>query len=679
MAPRKPSRRKRKAPRKVKRRSVPAALETAPSQGNLNKTRREWEHFRTYRLPVIILILVTIAAYANAWPNNLVGDDPTFAVSNRYSDLDLAAIGRFFNNDVWGVTGWDSGLYRPLLLVSIMFDSILFGDWVAGYHLSNIFLHVLTTVLVYGLVRHLLIANGGRSPLSDHIAVLSALIFGVHPIHTEVLNSIFNRSEILVSLGMVGGLWWFLRTREVRPGKAWLGLSVIYLVVLFCKESGATLPALAVILLWATLSDPWRSRLKKCLPVFLLAIPLGIYAVMRAHALESPRVTQVAVTPAAQQTGELPGPAEDQAVVAETEEPLTEEKPSSAGEPPGSSNPLIRQFSKLPGVIADLKNYDPRRPMHAVRLWADSLELFLWPHPLRLYHGFPKSDFWPALSLQVLLLGILAWGSWKTRTALVTGLLFFYISIMPSSGILGFLALPHVAERFLYLPSVGLTISLAFGLGILAQKFSIRWVTVSVALLALVLTPLNWARNADWATDIKLNEAEYRNGARSSRILGNLVLHNLKEKNVSESIRICDLHASKVETSRDFSYYCGMAFESVGRYDEAKRAYGFSASYPRKAQLAYLALALLQVKLNELPEAKKNFEQAIALMNKPFLKNFHTALMLIKLYPYDHSRLLQAQSLLERTLEQQPEYFPARLMLQQLNQILASGGRFDRQ
>jgi len=630
-------------------------------------------------LPVIILILVTIAAYANAWPNNLVGDDPTFAGSNRYSDLDFAAIWHFFNQDVWGVTGFDSGLYRPLLLVSIMFDSILFGDWLAGYHLTNIFLHVLTTVLVYGLARHLLLVNGGCSPFSDHIAVLSALIFGVHPIHTEVLNSIFNRSEILVSLGIVGGLWWFLRTREVRPGKAWLVLSVIYLVVLFCKESGATLPALVIILLWATLSDPWRSRLKKCLPVLVLAIPLGIYLFMRAHALESFHVPTEADTPAAQQTGELAELTPEQAVVGETKEPVAEEASSSAGEPPGSSNPLIRQFSKLPGVIADLKNYDPIRLMHAVRLWADSLELFLWPHPLRLYHEAPKSDFWPALSWQILLLGILSWGSWKTHTGLVAGLLFFYISIMPSSGILGFLVLPHVAERFLYLPSVGLTISLAFGLGILAQKFNIRWVMVSVALLALLLMPLNWARNADWATDIRLNEAEYRNGARGAVTLGNLVLHNLKEKNVSESLRICDMYASNVETSRALSYYCGMAFESVGRYDDAKRAYELSTNIPKKARLAYLALALLHVKLNELPEAKKNFEQAIALMNKPFLKNFHTALMLIKLYPNDHSRLLQAQSLLERTLEQQPEYFPARLMLQQLNQILASGGRFDRQ
>ena len=236
-----------------------------------------------------------------------------------------------------------------------------------------------------------------------------------------------------------------------------------------------------------------------------------------------------------------------------------------------------------------------------------------------------------------------------------------------------------MAERFLYLPTVGLTIMLAFALEWLARAFSLRSVSVLVAMVTIVLIPLNWARNAEWATDIKLNEAEYRHGARGSRILGNLVMHNLKEKNIIKALEICEEHHERIESSPDFSYFCGLAFENVGRFDEAAAAYTNATQTPRKASLAYLALALMQVKLNDKPEAKKNFEQAIALMDEPFLKDFHTALMLIKLNPYDQSRLLQAKGLLERTIEVQPQYFPARIMLDQLNQILGPGGRFDRQ
>jgi len=340
---------------------------------------------------------------------------------------------------------------------------------------------------------------------------------------------------------------------------------------------------------------------------------------------------------------------------------------------------VTRQIDKLPGMIAEMRHYNTGRLRHAVSLWADSLKLSLWPHPLRLYHGDPDTPFWLALTLQALLFGIAIAAAVRKHAGLLVGVAFFYIAILPSSGVVGSLVYPKVAERFLYLPTVGLAITLAFALEGLARKFSLRVVAVVIAFVAIVMIPVNWARNAEWATDIKLNEAEYRHGARGSRILGNLVLHNLKEKNTVKALEICDEHSEKLKRSPDFSYFCGLAFENAGRLNEATWAYTHATKSPKKASLAYLALALMQVKQDNKPEAKKNFEQAISLMREPFLKDFHTALMLIKLNPYDQSILLQAKGLLQRTIEIQPQYFPARMMLEQLNEILGPGGRFDRQ
>ncbi len=246
MVQRKPSRGKRSSPHQLKRRKGSAKHRTSTHPGLSFRNPADWHRFRTRTLPLILLVVVTFLAYANAWPDKLVWDDTIFAVSDRFSGLGLAGMARFFSEDVWAVTGFDSGLYRPLLLLSIMLDARLFGHWAAGYHLVNILLHVLTTLLVYGFVRYLMGVSGGQSALSGPAALLAAVVFGVHPIHTEVVNSIFNRSEILVSLGLVGGLWWFLRTRETQPKKAWCGLSLIYLLVILCRESGAMLPALAV-------------------------------------------------------------------------------------------------------------------------------------------------------------------------------------------------------------------------------------------------------------------------------------------------------------------------------------------------------------------------------------------------------------------------------------------------
>jgi hypothetical protein len=46
---------------------------------------------------------------------------------------------------------------------------------------------------------------------------ISAAVFGVHPMHTEVVNSIFNRSIMLAALGVTAGLWWLMRYLESKP------------------------------------------------------------------------------------------------------------------------------------------------------------------------------------------------------------------------------------------------------------------------------------------------------------------------------------------------------------------------------------------------------------------------------------------------------------------------------
>ena len=95
---------------------------------------------------------------------------------------------RFFTEDLWAASGLDSGLYRPLLLASLTLDAKVFGDWIPGYHLVNILLHVVVSLLVFGLCRQVL--RGSRVPSATAIpaACLAALVFAVHPVHTEVVR-----------------------------------------------------------------------------------------------------------------------------------------------------------------------------------------------------------------------------------------------------------------------------------------------------------------------------------------------------------------------------------------------------------------------------------------------------------------------------------------------------------
>ena len=620
---------------------------TASSRPGRTGKQANSKRFRHEFVPILILVLVTLTAYLNAWTDNLVLDDKVFAASGRYADIGLSGFMHFFTEDLWAASGSSSGLYRPLLLVTIATDAYVYGDWMPGYHLSNILLHLLVTVLVFGFIRHLLLASGGQAPLSASIALLSALVYGVHPINTEVVNSIFNRSDALVAVGVIGGLWWFLRNLESSSFKAWGGLALCYLLVLFCKESSAVLPALAVALLWIFTPGTWRVHLRKSLPVLVLLIPLGIFLTLRANALESPSLPEA--TSAQSQSKEL-----SVSSLPDTRELIEKKEPDSADT-----------------VQLD---FDIGRILPASVTWLQSFKKLLWPHPLEIYSRLISIRGDVALALQLVLLGFAIMGLRKKRYGLIAGLAFFYIAILPASRLIAEPGIvPHVAERYLYLPSVGLVITLAFSLRWLALRFNFRAAMTPVLLALMMLTPLTWARNAQWASDVLLYESNYGEHKPNEYILPLLVGAHLREKNFSRATEICDQHTAELEKGHSFSHRCAFSFGMSGRVEDAERAFMIATRDKKIAASAYAGLAGMYLDLGRKSDAQMQFELAIEKERNPAMQEYRQAEMLSKLYPSDRTHLLKAKGHLEQALKIQPQLVMARQMLERLNRILGLG------
>ena len=625
----------RKQRSRAKRSSAPqpgsrkANAQNKPASPRSPGTKNQAEGRRSRRFfPLLLLVFVTLAAYLNAWPDNLTFDDKVFAASERFAGLGLGDIGRFFTEDLWAASGTKTGLYRPLLLLSLAMDTFVYGDWAAGFHLSNIVLHLLVTILVYGFIRYLLLVKGGQSPLSDHIALLAAAIFGVHPVHTEVVNSIFNRSGLLVTLGVIGSLWWFLRTVDSSPLKAWSGLAIVYLLVLFSKESGAILPALAVSMLWIFTPGSWRYHLRKSIPVLWLLIPLGIYLGLRANALDVPDL------------------------------------------PVASSAPETLQIKS---VVDSSLFFAWGRVLPAIGVWFDSLRIVVWPHPLLLYHSGSSTNAWLALVLQLTLVIMAILMLRQKRYGLFTGLTFFYIAMLPASRIIGESGgYPHLAERYIYLPSVGLAIALAFGLKWLTQQFNFRTSMFSVLIALVILTPITWARNAEWASDVLLYESEYRQNRQRGMILHLLVGAHLRQKNYSRALEICDRHTAKMKKMENFSNRCGLVYGQVGRIDDAERSFLLALNKQEIKASTHNNLANMYLHLGRRSDAQKHFELAVDTERNSALREYRKSYMLTKLYPSDRARLLEAKTHLEQALQLQPQLVAARQLLQQLNEKLGS-------
>ena len=187
--------------------------------------------------------------------------------------------------------------------------------------------------------------------------MLAAMIFGVHPIHTEVVNSIFNRSSIFAALGIGSGLWWLLKYLESRPLIAWLGIWLVCWPTFFSRETGIVLPVLAVAVVWLFMSGNWKEKLHRCLPAISMVIPMLVYLVMRANASYQG------------QTSAVEAAVVEAAVV---EAAVHEEQIGTLA--------ATSQFS-----------FEPLLTLAGV--WLEALRLSVWPNPLLMNHPEPGTAF----------------------------------------------------------------------------------------------------------------------------------------------------------------------------------------------------------------------------------------------------------------------------------------------
>jgi Flp pilus assembly protein TadD len=101
-----------------------------------------------------------------------------------------------------------------------------------GFHLVNVLLHLTVTWLLY-LV-------GFQLGLSRRAAVLSAVLFAIHPIHSEAVSGVVGRAELMMVIGVLAALRWFTQGRS-GPSLIAFGLGLL------SKEQAATLPALLLL------------------------------------------------------------------------------------------------------------------------------------------------------------------------------------------------------------------------------------------------------------------------------------------------------------------------------------------------------------------------------------------------------------------------------------------------
>lgn len=304
--------------------------------------------------------------------------------------------------------------------------------------------------------------------------------------------------------------------------------------------------------------------------------------------------------------------------------------------------------------------------------WVKALGVMLWPIEPKI--SYSKSPRYLQIIGVFIHLGLLALALFRFKRGhkgLLAGLILFYIAMLPSSRLFGAGSYaPHLQERYLYMPSVGLIIVLANALSFLNRRFDRLLAAVPVVLFLFLLAPVTWARNADWSNEVRLLESDFSHGVQTGYLLRQLTAAHLREENFNRVVEICEAKRTRQNAFGIFSTHCASAYSYLGHLDKAEQAYLVGTQYLQSRKLAHSNLAQHYMRQGRWEDAKIQFEKAVEVEENPADKAYRTGYMLVHLYTNDREKLQEARGYFEEALRLEPGMRSAQGWLKLVNQAL---------
>ncbi len=233
-----------------------------------------------------LLAVAGVLVYANSLRGPFIFDDAFSIVGNEQ----LRAM-----EAPWAPAMHNPLSARPVVAFTLALNHSVGGLDVRGYHAVNIAVHVLAALVLYGVVRRTLLLEGLRDRFagaSSYLAAAVALIWMVHPVQTECVNYITQRTESMMSLFYLLTLYGAIRARS--GARWWAVVSVVSCALgMASKESMVTAPVMVVLYDWAYRSGPWAPLARRRQGFY--AALAGTWVILAVLMAGSPRGDSVGV------------------------------------------------------------------------------------------------------------------------------------------------------------------------------------------------------------------------------------------------------------------------------------------------------------------------------------------------------------------------------------------------
>jgi len=374
------------------------------------------------------------------------------------------------------------GIWHPLTWLSHMLDCQLFGLDPGGPHLTNLFFHTANSLLLFLLLQF---CTGAALP-----SFLVAALFAVHPLHVESVAWVAERKDVLSAFFWLLTMWayvWHVRTPGWKP---YVLMLLGFCLGLMAKPMLVTLPL--VLLLW----DYWPLQRWS---------PTGVGAIGEASSLPEGRFPRQRVP-----GGRL----------------LWEKVPLLFLAAISSAVTFYSQISES-AVVSLAQIPFSARISNALVAYASYLGKTVWPLHLAVYYPHPGNSIplWEALGA-VLILAVLSFLIIRRALSypyLTVGWLWFIGTLVPVIGILQ-VGSQAMADRYTYIPLIGLFIMVAWGLADLQARWrcpSFLMPLVAGVLIAVYAT-CAWFQVRHWRDAVSLFEHTLSVTGKNAMAHGNL-------------------------------------------------------------------------------------------------------------------------------------------------------------
>jgi Tfp pilus assembly protein PilF len=552
----------------------------------------------------LFLTITTIAIYWQVNSHDFVNfDDNEYITANRHVQTGLTS-----GNIIWAFTTFYASNWHPLTWISHMLECQLFGLRPAGYHIVNLFFHIANSLLLF-LILH-------RMTKAIWQSAFVAAVFAIHPLHVESVAWVAERKDVLSTLFWMLTMGAYVFYVERPKLKRYLLALFFFALGLMAKPMLVTLPFVLLLL------DYWPLRR------LMIGKPSVDEHTQSERSVKRHREKKkrLGSETKAEHINKTEKQTRQQSLMVQI---ILEKVPFLVLSLASCIVTYVAQQKGGAMAIGSVQSYPlSARIANAFLSYCGYIGMIVWPENLAVLYPYPSMLPPWEVTGAVVFLGLTTFliiRTVKRYPYLATGWLWYLGTLVPVIGLVQ-VGVQAMADRYTYVPLIGVSIMVAWGVPELSKKWRYRNAALAaVAVITLTIFSLvTWKQVGYWQNSTTLFKHTLEKTTDNPIILDNMVNVLMGEGRFDDAIALY-AEAVRINPNLADSYNnMGLVLIKRGSADEAIPNFLKAIRINPNHAAAHYTLATVLASQGKLHEAIYHFRESVRI--KPDYEQAHNNL-----------------------------------------------------